>query len=211
MSFTLHTKKPHFEYNPLDAFRGMTLHELVFFKEGAILHIWRASPTQTMIRLQHADGREYHFDRRDNYRALKLCELGRQVRASGQVERFSHKGASDPKVIVPQKEEWSFDEAIFEKVRADLKYCIACAEEWSTPDTEAPLGLEGLSEEALAVFRCLRAESPIWMVPELYSIMLELHGKRLLKVRFDGKVGLHPQAQSLKVPNGPMMQVTYVQ
>jgi hypothetical protein len=186
---------PHI-YDPLAVFQTKEGEKVLhLFKEGATLKVWRHTTPHNWW-LEHADGREYHWDINVKMRAAGtpdvwlLTRLGKLVESEGPLTDSGK----------PSKESWAFDEAALARAQADWTYAQECVQDWQAHAGAFSGSLANLSPLSQSAVLTLRSKTQIPMRGELFATLLELNAAGLLDVHAEGYATLRIPAKSLNLP-----------
>jgi hypothetical protein len=192
--------------DPLAAFRTEEgARVLALFQEGAVLKVWRHS-TPYHWWLEHADGRDYHWEADTRLRSADAPDVGLLVRL-GEV---CHAEGPLTAAGKPSKEHWTFSEAALEKAQATWNFAQQCAANWADKAGTYGGTLANLSPLAQSAVLTLRSKTRLPMRGELLDVLLELNEAGLLDVHAEGHATLRVPAKSLALPKGRPLKVERV-
>jgi len=200
---TIHVAANPHVYDPLAAFQsGEGARVLKLFQDGAVLKVWRhTSPANWW--LEHADGREYHWDANPKLRAAGTPDVWLLTRLAKVIESSETLTAAGK----PGKEAWAYDEAAMAHAQALWARAQECAADWAAQAAPAPASVANLSPMAQAALLTLRSKAQLPMRGELLPILLELNAAGLLVVHPEGHATLRVPAKKLGLPKGTALRI----
>jgi hypothetical protein len=193
---------PHV-YDPLAAFQtkeGEKVFQL--FKDGATLKVWRHTSPHNWW-LEHADGREYHWNLDQKMRPEGTPDTWFLTRLGKLIDQDDTTTTGGK----PNKESWVFDEAALAKAQEVWAYAQECVKDWQAHAGVFPGTLDNLSPMAQSAVLTLRSKTQIPMRGELFVTLLELNAAGLLEVHATGHATLKIPAKQLKLPKAKPLKI----
>lgn len=189
--------------DPLAAFcteEGARVLEL--FQAGAVLKVWRHS-TPYHWWLEHADGREYHWETDARLRSKDAPDVGLLARL-GETTYTDGPLTSGGK---PSKEHWAFSPTALARAQETWQYAQQCAANWAEKSGTYCGTLANLSPMAQSAVLTLRSKTRLPMRGELLDVLLELNEAGLLDVHAEGYAVLRVPAKKLDLPKSRPLKI----
>lgn len=182
--------------DPLAAFRtkeGAKVLEL--FQAGAVLKVWRhTSPSHWW--LEHADGREYHWEANARLRSATAPDVGLLARLGEVVHTEGPLTAGGKH----SKEHRVFNPEALKRAQDTWSYAQQCAANWAEKAGVYGGTLANLSPLAQSAVLTLRSKTRLPMRGELFDVLAELNEAGLLDVHAEGHATLRVPVKSLTLP-----------